>query len=110
MTQKTLFVIGDKPTVMFFKLLGAQGTIIESHLDLTTALEAINQHLDTIGALLLTETLTATPSKTLDKINRLGIPVISLPNNQSSTSNSQKLEALLEKAIGMKLNKGETHE
>lgn len=107
MKTKTLYVIGDSQTVTFFRLLGAEGIIAQAVQDLEAAYTTLETQLQQVGGILISSDLATKPSRSLDKIMNLGVPIISLPSQDESESFSHRLEILMEKAIGMKLKKGD---
>lgn len=103
MRDKTLYIIGDQQTVNFFRLLGAEGIVVESEAELETAEQELTSKVKQIGGILINNYLTLKPSKTMDRINRLGVPLITIPDQDQSGTNNNRLQVLMEKAIGMKM-------
>jgi vacuolar-type H+-ATPase subunit F/Vma7 len=104
--QKTqqLVVIGDAQTVSFFKLVGAVGFEVESAngKQLSEALQFIRKNARSIGGMLVAAQVAEAIIERLDRMQGVDVPVIRLPD-PTGLSQIGFLEALMEKAIGMKL-------
>ena len=104
MAQLKLMVAGDPETVALFSLLGASGYVCESPEELKGLLDYLEAHEKEIGGLLLGAQLYDKESRYLARIRKLGIPMIFLPSQDAGADAGRlALEALTEKAMGMKL-------
>jgi vacuolar-type H+-ATPase subunit F/Vma7 len=99
-----LVVIGDAQTVSFFKLVGAVGFEVESAngKQLSEALQFIRKNARSIGGMLVAAQVAEAIIERLDRMQGVDVPVIRLPD-PTGLSQIAFLEALMEKAIGMKL-------
>lgn len=99
-----LVVVGDAQTVAFFKLVGAVGFEVESAnpKQLSETLQYIRKNARRIGGMLVAAQVAETIIERLDRMQGVDVPVIRLPD-PTGLSQIGFLEALMEKAIGMKL-------
>jgi vacuolar-type H+-ATPase subunit F/Vma7 len=102
-SKQSLVVIGHTITAQYFRLLGAVGLVVESESDLDLAWRYVVEHEKEIGGIALEGDLLQNPSKKIQKIKQLGIPLVALPVEGSATKSTTGLEELMVKALGMKL-------
>jgi vacuolar-type H+-ATPase subunit F/Vma7 len=110
MQIKKLLIIADEQTVQLFRLVGAVGFTVQNHdlehlpHQLQPAITYVRSHASEIGGVLVAAPLASTLIERLDRIKTLEVPVIRLPD-ENGQSQIGFLEALMEKAIGMKLER-----
>lgn len=104
MNTKTLYVIGDQHTVTFFKLLGCLGSSIESGDQLHDSRLEIESQINQIGAILISQSLAQSNMRQYERISKLGVPILTLPDESTSNQFGNRLQLLMEKAIGMKMD------
>jgi len=99
-----LVVVGDAQTVAFFKLVGAVGFEVEAAnaKQLSEVLQYIRKNARLIGGMLVAAQVAEALIERLDRMQGVDVPIIRLPD-PSGLSQIGFLEALMEKAIGMKL-------
>lgn len=105
--NKKLIVIGNQETVRFFTLVGAEGLVVTEGdtATLNQALQYIRSQSRVIGGILVESELADTLTERIERMQGVDIPIIRLPD-PSGKSQIGYLEALMEKAVGMKLDSG----
>lgn len=102
--SQQLIVVGDAQTVAFFKLVGAVGFEVEAAnaKQLSEVLQYIRKNVRLIGGMLVAAQVADALIERLERMQGVDVPVIRLPD-PNGLSQIGFLEALMEKAIGMKL-------
>lgn len=105
-STKQLLVIGDVQTVQFFTLIGAIGFVLnaDSSHHLQPVLQHIRDNAKKIGGILVSTDIVDELIERIDRMKTVEIPILRLPN-KNGASQIGFLEALMEKAVGMKMEK-----
>jgi len=106
---KSLLVVGDVQTVAFFRLVGATGFVVSedgSH-HLQPVLQYLRENAKSIGGIVVSPACADQLIERIDRMKVIEVPVIRLPD-PSGLSQIGFLEALMEKAVGMKMEKKQT--
>ncbi len=99
----SLFVIGDKETVLGLALAGVDGTVVESNDAAQSALDDVLQRND-ITILLITQNWTAPMQERIDRLKMTTLqPVILEIPGAIPAPSSHSLRALVQEAVGMRL-------
>lgn len=98
------FVIGDRETVLGFRLVGVDGQIAEERDGALEALEAAIDQKD-IGIVLITEKVAARLRDEIDShLYGFGFPlVLEIPDSSGPDPNRPKIEDMVRKAIGVSI-------
>jgi V/A-type H+-transporting ATPase subunit F len=96
------FVIGDRQTVLGFRLVGIQGTLAAEREDALAALDAAVTRKD-IGIVLITEALAAKVRDEVDaRLYGIGFPlVLEIPDASGASPERPDIEDVVRKAIGI---------
>lgn len=105
--SKQLIVVADEQTVAFFSLIGAKGFIVNEQSNsqaaqLQKVVHYVRENVRSIGGILVAPPIADVILDTLSRIKSLEVPIVRLPATDGSSQVSF-LEALMEKAVGMKL-------
>lgn len=98
------FVIGDRETVLGFRLVGVEGTVATEPSDTLAALnEAVEK--DDIGVLLVTEKAAAQVRDAVEsRLYGFGFPlVLEIPDASGPTPDRLQVEEIVRRAIGVSL-------
>jgi vacuolar-type H+-ATPase subunit F/Vma7 len=104
-----LYIIGNQTVVNLFSLAGAKGLLVNSTESWHEALEQLSANHPQVGGVCVTIDLSQFDAKALQKLRRLGVPLLFMPALDSGTMAHNSLETLMDQALGMKLMKGNTH-
>lgn len=100
----TFFVIGDRETVLGFRLAGVEGRVAE---DKDSALAALKDAvlLEQVGIVLLTEQVAAQIRDEVDaRLYGFGFPlVLEIPGSAGADPGRLKIEDVVRKAIGVSI-------
>jgi vacuolar-type H+-ATPase subunit F/Vma7 len=110
--QQKLVVIANRQTTMFFTLVGAVGFEIDQdeitsefsvEQALRPAINFIRNNVRTIGAILVASEYADTLVERIERMRGVEIPIVQLPD-KTGASQADRLESIMEKAVGMKLD------
>ena len=111
---KKLFVVGDGPTTQLFELVGAVGIVVERRVQAARAVQYLTAHKENIGGIVVAAAVAGRHPEFIERLRVLDVPVLQLPaaatNPGASAeaqppSQTQLLEQLMERALGMKLER-----
>jgi V/A-type H+-transporting ATPase subunit F len=96
------YVIGDKQTVLGFRLVGIEGTVAAEREDTLSALDSAVTRKD-VGIVLITEPLAGKVRDEVDaRLYGLGFPlVLEIPDASGPSPERPKIEEIVRKAIGI---------
>ena len=98
------FVIGDRETVLGFRLVGVEGTIATLRADALAALkEAVEEK--SVGVVLITERVAAEIRDEVEaRLYGFGFPlVLEIPDSSGPAPERPKIEEVVRKAVGISI-------
>lgn len=103
---KTLLVVADKQTSTYFKLLGAMAYTFTPFREdwLIDELESI---LKQVGAVVVDAQVALKANRFIQKVSKHQLPLVTLPSSDNPSAFGDRLETLIEKAVGMKIKIGD---
>ena len=98
------FVIGDRQTVLGFRLVGIEGTVAGEREDALDALNAVVTRKD-VGIVLITEMIADKVRDEVDaRLYGMGFPlVLEIPDASGPSPQRPKIEDVVRKAIGISI-------
>jgi vacuolar-type H+-ATPase subunit F/Vma7 len=107
--MKQMYLIGTEVMVNLFSLAGVKGLVVDSESTWKSALEALTINETQVGGLCVTCSLSDYDERAGVKLSRFSFPVLFLPETPDNLEEGNTLASLTEKALGMKLMKGNSH-
>ena len=99
-----LFVIGDRETVLGFRLVGVEGIVTTDRAEALTALQAVVERKE-IGLILITERVARLIQEEFDaRAYGTGFPlVLEIPDVTGPAATRQSIKEIVSKGIGVSL-------
>ena len=96
------YVVGDRQTVLGFRLVGIEGTAVESREEALDALKAAVARKD-VGIILITETIAGQMRDEVEaRLYGMGFPlVLEIPDSHGPSPDRPPIEDIVRKAIGI---------